>query len=216
MRSRGCGASRPRPPAPTRPSTRRPSHRAADTPPLHGAGLGTGATSSSSPQHPLEWILPHLRVGGVVEIERSHQGPARADRRSRLLRQIRHEAFAQVHERAHLGDHRVVSGALGDVPGRAVARRETVVVELGVVLHDRLRRRWPTSPARTARGPGCRLRTRRCPSPSRGCRWRRPRARRTSTSGRPPWWSSRRRPRTRRAPGTRETGTAECHRRLSG
>lgn len=82
----------------------------------------------------------HGRVVGPVEEQPAHKRAARGDGGAGLLGEVRHEAFAQLGVAAqHVDDVGVVIG-LGDEPGGAIAQRELVVVELGVVLHHGLER----------------------------------------------------------------------------
>jgi hypothetical protein len=80
---------------------------------------------------------PHFLVTWSVEIERPHERGARVDRLAGLLREVGHKPLAQFREATECGQDAIVAVALGDVPRGAISRRDAVVVEFRVLLHNR-------------------------------------------------------------------------------
>ena len=88
-------------------------------------------------EHELRWVFPNGRVIGMVEEQRAHQRLVGLDGSIHLFGQVAHQPFAQICKPLEHRDEPFVSGGLGDVPRSAVTQWPLVVVELGVVLHNR-------------------------------------------------------------------------------
>src|SRR5207237_1294326 len=88
-------------------------------------------------EEPLVGEVPDALVVGDLEAERTHERLSRGERTLGLFREIRDESFAQLREAAEARQDARVARAFGDVPRCPVTARQPMMVELGVVLHDR-------------------------------------------------------------------------------